>query len=328
MSASYFCTYFDRRYIARAVTLVHSLRKYHPDRFHLFAVCLDDVALNVMRGLAIPGVELITLAEIERGDDSLVAVKPGRSQVEYYWTCTPTILLRILERNPSIDVLTYTDADLYFYGSAIPLIHEMADKAALIHEHRFSEHIPYLRFGRFNVGLLCFRNDDRGKKVLADWRSDCLSWCYERQEDGKFGDQAYLDNWEERYPYICITKNIGAGMAPWNQDQYRVRDHLGQVYINGQPLIFYHFQGLRQLNASTFAPHRNRLYRFTRSHIENVFVPYFRELARWRTVLTESFAGLPETYDEGDFSRCSLVTLVGNSFEATHSAQIIEESAN
>jgi len=302
------------------------LRKNHQDPFRIFAVCMDDVALNVMRGLAIPEVVPIPIAEIEHGDEALVATKFGRSYVEYYWTCTPTIILRILERHPYIAVLTYIDADLCFYNSTRPLINEMAEHSLLIHEHRFSEHVPYQIFGRFNVGLLCFRNDDRARKVLRDWRDDCIKWCHTRLEDGKFGDQGYLDKWPDRYSYVCITNNIGAGVAPWNQDQYQVRNLFGRVYVDDQPLIFYHFQGLRQLDVSTFAPHLNPIYRYTRSHVENIFVPYFRELAYWRTELARSFAGLPEDYDDGDFSHCSLVTLVGDGFEITPSAQYLRNN--
>jgi hypothetical protein len=324
VAISHFCTYFDRNYVTRAMALTHSLRRHHADQFRLFTVCLDDVALNVMRELAMPEVEPIPIAEIERGDDRLIATKSGRSRIEYYWTCTPTIILRILEQHPSVDTLIYVDADLYFYNSAETLIHEMASNAVLIHEHRFSKHIPYLSVGRFNVGLLCFKNDDRGIEVLTGWRNDCIDWCYRRAGAGKYGDQTYLNIWPERYPWICITSNIGAGVAPWNQDQYRVTNRFGYPFVSEQPVVFYHFHELRQLAAYTFVPHRNLLYRYTLSHVENIFVPYFRELANVRIELTGSFTGLRGTYDVGDFSRCSIIELSKDGCEVTPSIQLTE----
>jgi O-antigen biosynthesis protein len=320
----YFCTYFDRNYVARAVTLTHSLCKYHPGQFRLFAVCLDDVALSVMRGLAIPEVECITLAEIEQGDERLVATKSNRTRVEYYWTCTPTIILRILERCSFIDILTYIDADLDFFSGIKSLISEMGERAVLIHEHRYSAHLPFLGLGRFNVGLLCFKNNSKAREVLTDWRNDCINWCYERHEDGKYGDQAYLDKWPDRYSDICITNNPGAGVAPWNQDRYRIRNIFGQVHVDSHPLIFHHFSGVRQLNPSTFAPLRKRQFRFTHAHIENIYIPYLTELSRWRTELTKTFKGLPEAYDVGDFDRYSVITLLDNGYEVTPSDQLME----
>lgn len=43
--------------------------------------------------------------------------------------------------------------------------------------------------------LFIFRNNQQGRKVLTWWRKACLEWCYNRFEDGRFGDQKYLDDW-------------------------------------------------------------------------------------------------------------------------------------
>jgi hypothetical protein len=65
-----------------------------------------------------------------------------------------------------------------------------------------------------------FDNTEQGLKVLNWWRDRCLEWCFNRFEDGKFGDQKYLDDWTDRFEGIHVLKHLGGGLAPWNVQQY------------------------------------------------------------------------------------------------------------
>jgi len=107
----------------------------------------------ILARLGFRNVVLIPLHEIEQGDDDLLAAKRNRSLVEYYWTLTPTIILRIIKRYPEIDILTYLDADLFFFSAPDPIFDELADGSVLIHEHRFPPSLePLAIHGKYNVG--------------------------------------------------------------------------------------------------------------------------------------------------------------------------------
>ena len=67
-----------------------------------------------------------------------------------------------------------------------------------------------------------FKNDRSGREALEWWRERCLEWCYNRHEDGKFGDQKYLDDWVERFKNVRVINNIGVGVAPWNVNSYEL----------------------------------------------------------------------------------------------------------
>lgn len=248
----HFCTYFDSNYMAMGLTLYRSLLD-HATPFTLWVLCFDDAAYGTLVRLGLENLRPVSLREFEEGDEALLKAKQDRSRVEYYFTCTPSWPLYLLHRFPAIDLITYLDADLMFYSSPEPVYREFGDRSILIVGHRFPTHLRHFEmYGIYNVGLLAFRNDRIGMECLQRWREQCLEWCFDRVEDGKFADQKYLDAWPERFQGVAVLQHEGAGLGPWNWMNYRLLDLDGRPTVNGLPLIYYHFQGLKFLTRRFF----------------------------------------------------------------------------
>lgn len=296
----YFCTLFDRNYLVRGISLVESLRKHQPGAFTLFVVCLDEITRILLEKLRLDNVVTVPLHGIEQGDMGLREAKKNRSLVEYYWTLTPCIVLWLLENYREIDLITYVDADMFYFSSPEPLFEEMGACSVMIHEHRFSPNFAHLdmeMFGRYNVGMIVFRNDAVGLRVLKKWREQCLHWCYQKVEDGKFGDQVYLNDWPERYEKIHVLQHVGGGVAPWNHDQYAFRSQNEQVLVDGKPLIFYHFHSLLMFSSDIIVPVGYPQYNPVRQDVlELCVVPYINSLVeglcRMRKILSGFSFGL------------------------------------
>jgi hypothetical protein len=126
---------------------------------------------------------------------------------------------------------------------------ERSGKHVLITEHAYDPR--YERFGRarrsgrFCVQFITFRRSPEAAKVMHWWQDRCLEWCYARVEDGKFGDQKYLDQWPELFgDEVHILSQKEKTLAPWNVAYYEKLGH-GQLTP-----VFYHFHGLRILSSS------------------------------------------------------------------------------
>ena len=231
--------------------MLRTLRQYCPE-VHVHVLCMDEKTYDILQQLNLSQVSYLKLSEIE--DEALLAVKPARTLAEYCWTLSPCLPWYILNNNPSIESITYLDADMCFYSPLQPLFDEIGKASIVIIEHRFPTALKHLEVnGRFCVEWVGFRRDEEGLNCLARWREQCIEWCFDRIEEGRMGDQKYLDQWPEKYKNLYILQHPGAGVAPWNYSQYSFgQEEQGTITIDGLPLIFYHFQQFQLLSNGKF----------------------------------------------------------------------------
>lgn len=269
----YYVTLFDSNYLTRGLVMYRSLLQ-HIDEFHLWIICFDDLAYKILEQLQLDRVTLVTLSEFE--DSELLAIKSNRTRQEYCWTCTPSTILYVLNNAPYVNAVTYLDADLMFFSSPEPIFTEAGQASIILTEHRYiPEFDNSSLYGIYNVQFMMFQRDEEGLKAINWWRDRCLEWCYLRLEDGKFGDQKYLDDWLERFQGVHILQNIGAGLAPWNAIQYSIYQLDNILYVDDIPVIFYHFHNLK-------------LYPFNISHLSSypinidiinfIYINYLQEI--------------------------------------------------
>lgn len=253
----------------------------HCANFHLYVFAFDEDCFTYLKEKNLPHLTVISLHDFE--DEALLQVKKDRTAAEYCWTCTPSII-RYSITNFELSNCTYIDADLQFFSNPLQLIKEMGEKSVLITEHRYTPaYDQSIESGKYCVQFVTFKNDEKGMKVLDDWRTDCINWCYARIEAGKFGDQKYLDSWMTKYDGVHELQHLGGGVAPWNVQQYQVRktkhDLIGTNLVDGKdfPLVFFHFHGVQffEKNIVSYAGAR---YDLSQSVQELFYEPYIRIL--------------------------------------------------
>lgn len=247
----HFCTYFDSNYLMYGYTLFRSLKRTGID-FTLYVCCLDEPVYDHLLVLNHEEIIPIRLADIEFWDPAFAACKENRTRVEYYFTLSPVLPLYILAHYSGIDILAYLDSDLYFFSSPEKLYQVLGGKSLLIVKH---DYYPAPHFyecvkisGKYNMAFQLYRNDAVGVACLRHWRQECLDWCHDYFEDGKFADQKYLEEWPEKFDAVVCPTDIGAGLAPWNCGMHQF-DFAGADVptVDGVPLIYYHYQGTKMV---------------------------------------------------------------------------------
>lgn len=278
-----FCTLFDSNYLTRGMALYDSLMEVCPS-FHLYIVAFDQNCYKYLYEKQYKNVTPISLQQFE--DSELLSVKEGRSRAEYCWTCTPSVILYCLEKF-NLESCTYVDADMIFYQNPQVLLEEMNSNSILLTEHRYSNEYDQSEIsGKYCVQFMCFKNDLNGMKALKWWRNKCLEWCYSYVEDGKFGDQKYLDDWLTRFKGVHVLQHLGGGVAPWNLQQYDFTKGLQQLKDKSTgnifSLYFFHFHGSK-VYTNEVASCCNPSYAIADTVKELVYKPYFKKLKEIET---------------------------------------------
>ena len=288
-----YCTLFDVQYLNRGLVTYESLMTASEGKAHLYVFAFDDKCHEILMQMSLPNLTVIQLHEFE--DEALLAIKPTRTRGEYCWTSTSSTILYCIEKF-QLPQCIYIDADMFFYADPQILIDEMpADKHVLITEHRYTPQYDKVKLsGKYCVQFMYFDNSEASLEVLKWWRARCLEWCFNRHEDGKFGDQKYLDDWTERFPCVHELRHLGGGLAPWNIQRYDyqvVKDKFllilknnknlneNYTYTEGEEVepIFFHFHGVKlyENGGAVYAP---KMYILNKNTRQILYEPYLQKL--------------------------------------------------
>lgn len=237
-------TLFDSKYIAKGMAMIESVKSFLPDA-NVFVLALDNITEN-----ALPKYDWLTTYSIKHFNNYLKYLTKnessqfGTKQENIYWGLTPVFTNYISNMHEG-NYTMYVDADIYFYHSPELIITAIGDKSVGIHSHRFTGSYRDVTTGWYNVGVVCFKNDDVGKEILSYWSN----WLLNRDNEfylhyGTCGDQKYLDLFPKLWPdKICIFDEQGIShIAPWNADVLEYLHDNKVIYKgNEEPLVFGHF---------------------------------------------------------------------------------------
>jgi hypothetical protein len=263
----HYVTLFDRLFLPQGLALHASLVR-QADNFVLWVLCMDEEAKRVLDTLRLPNVRTIALSDVET--PSLLSVKANRSRAEYCWTLTPFTPTIVFERDPDAARVTYLDADMFLLKPPGPIFAELerSGKVVQITDHAYDpEYDQTATSGQYCVQFMTFVRDG-SERVLKWWQERCIEWCYARFEDGKFGDQKYLDSWPTQFASeVHVLQAIDTLLAPWNARRF--------PYSRA---IAWHFHGLRLLANERVLLHGP--YSVPQIVYGAIYQPYLEELRK------------------------------------------------
>ena len=235
----YFCTLFDSYYINKGIALYLSLEKVTSD-FHLYVMAFDKDCYEKLQSCGFKHMTVESSEDFETPE--LLAVKPSRTKAEYCWTCGPSVVYHFLTKY-KLPEITYLDSDLFFLSDP-HIIKEESEGSSIVISRQGVGEQKSLRYGKYCVQYVTFKNDKDGVGALTWWKDRCIEWCFSRYEDGKYGDQKYLDQFEVLFNNVHVVQNRGF-IGPWDVPYYEFTDRTLKYKGEEYPFVFFHMSGMR-----------------------------------------------------------------------------------
>jgi len=252
------CTLSDYQYLNKGLVLYNSLSSTSKD-FNLFYLCLDQKSFDKLQHLNLPNLFPILAQEIQ------MSFKNETAYNYYCWSLASRFTEYLLSNKPIQDIL-YIDSDIAFYHDVNIVFDEIKNSNIGILPHLHNDVSD--PNGKYNVGIVYFKNNEEGKKCLNFWK-DCVMNPSNphRRTHGTCGDQKYLELFENLFKGVhIIGEKVGHG-APWNFYLYDWSEFgIASKFITFRnqklPLVFCHFP--------KFKPdYQNRTYNPTDNQADN-----------------------------------------------------------
>jgi hypothetical protein len=247
-----FCVILSKYRIYQGVALYRSL-EYNYKKFNMFILCVDDETYQLCQELNLTKATLLQDKDLD--DERLIIAKKERRLNEYCWTLKPFFLEYVLDKYDSIENAVYLDADICFFNDPSAIFTANKSYCIQLSEHDFQEKNAAVEqtCGKYNSGFIVFKNCETSVDALRWWQDKCIEWCQDGVDEGRFGDQKYLELLPLLYDDVYPIITPGVNIAPWNESKYQYCNRNGKVYINDDKLVCYHFCGLRILNKNSYA---------------------------------------------------------------------------
>lgn len=257
-------TIVSKNYIAMAKTLMDSL-KDHQESWDRFVILVDDYSSDEAKMLEDPiSYELVKAVELDLPDarkmffrynilELNTAVKPWGFEMLFY--------------DKGYDHVIYLDPDICVYDKLTEVENKLEKQGAIvltphilkpIYDDKRPAELDLMRAGIYNLGFIAVSKGEQTKGLLEWWQSKLEYECVVDLPSGLFVDQKWMDFVPAIFDEVTILKHHGYNVAYWNLMQRIVERKDNKYFVDGEPLIFFHFSGLNPMNIKNFSKHQNR----------------------------------------------------------------------
>ena len=255
-------TIASENYFAQVQTLLTSLEKTNPAWDRFFAV-VDEPDDDLVEALKETNTKLIKMDEINIPD--LDDMKFRYDIMELNTAIKPFVLLKLMEE---YECVVYLDPDIRVYEQLDEVNEAFENGYEFVVTPHFTGYWDedgkhpnepdIMSAGVYNFGFFAAASCDNARKVISWWAEKLETLCVNKQAEGIFVDQKWMDLLPGRHDKVFILRDEGYNVAYWNLSHRQAEYRDGKYYFNNCLLKFFHFSGYNPKSPENISKHQNR----------------------------------------------------------------------
>jgi hypothetical protein len=242
-----FFTIATSNYLPFAVTLLDSVKKYHPE--FSFCICVTDYIPpdDFLPGSIFDRYEILQLHEIEAEEFKFITTNYNAMQLA---NSSKILFVNYLLKRSNVDQVFFADSDILFFNR---LPEEIIRNYDIVLTPHFStppsiemkrQELEVLNAGLFNGGFFKLKKSDEAQRFINWLRERAVLDCIYDFSSGHYGEQLWLNYVPLYFKNSHISLDLGLNVAYWNLHERNI-DIVDDVILvnNITPLSFFHFSG-------------------------------------------------------------------------------------
>lgn len=286
-------TIVSNNYMPYAATLLQSVRDTNPDyRRYIFLADRIDQQASLWPDLA----EIVEARELGIPDFDDMSL---RYDIMEFNTAIKPFALKWLLENTDADHVIYLDPDICVYRRLERLDSILNEGCSVVLTPHITrpledDYLPddhsMLKAGVFNLGFIAVSRTTDAMRYLDWWSRRLKTQCYSDTTNNLFTDQRWCDLAPCFVDNLYILKDPTYNVAYWNMP-HRFPTHGSSsenLLIEGAPLSFFHFSGLRLDKSEFVSKHQNRFQWDDIKPFKTLFIEYRNKLLsnKWTNLST------------------------------------------
>ncbi len=272
----------SNNYFPYARVLFNSLREHHPEA-ELF-LCLADIPQPGIE-LGVVGVQVVPANNL--GIENFADFAFRYDIMEFNTALKPFFISWLMAQG--FEEAIYLDPDIEVFAPLTPVTEALgngADFAITPHltapeeSEYYPDDIGIMQSGIYNLGFIGVKNSPKAKQFIQWWERRLRYQCINRQDQGIFVDQKFIDLLPAFVSDTAILRNHTLNVAYWNIDQRELTQTDAGWLVDGEPLIFFHFSGIIPDNPQRLSKHTERFQEDLPPALQNIVWHYLEQVSQ------------------------------------------------